>query len=317
MSILYQPDALRRRTDPLPAALWFALYVVVVIAGGALLGAFLVRLGLNADSGFWHDFVERHGGARITRRVQTGVAVLLGPWLLGKIGWRGFHDLGWESQRSGATRLRDLFRGMGLGFGVMGILFGLALTLGAREWDPEPNRPWILSIFVGFLVTGLGVGIIEETLTRGVLYRSMARCWTPWTGAGVSSAVFAYAHFLKPTPESFEAGLFAVLGSSLFDEMQNPHVPLKFLNMFLFGLALCRFVQRRGDIWYATGIHAAAVGLIKFVSDQTRIVGDRIPWFGHSAKFDDGWLLTLLLLGILVGVEAFKSPPDTTLHVKI
>ena len=317
MSILYQPDSIRRKTDPVTAALWFALYVVVVFVGGALLGGWLVRLGMAAESGVWHDLITEHGGSRVTRRVQTVLAVLLGFWMLGRIGWQGLSDIGWDSLRSVDTRLRDVCRGFALGFGVIGLIFGIALTLGAREWEPFSMGSWMASIFRGFLITGLGVGLIEETLTRGVLYRSMARAWTPWIGAVVSSVLFAYAHFLKATPESFDTGVFAVMVSSLTDGFAAPHSLLKFFNMFLFGLVLCRFVQKRGDIWYAVGIHAAAVGLIRFISMQTNIASDRNPWIGHSAKFDDGWLLALLLCVVLVGLERFRSPSGEKLRVHL
>ncbi|MCC5845059.1 MAG: CPBP family intramembrane metalloprotease [Verrucomicrobia bacterium] len=311
MSILIQPGSWRNRQDPVQAAWWFGFYVVAALVGGAFLGAFLVRYGLSQEEGFVSSLVENHGGSRITRRIQTVVAVLLGPWMLKQIGWQGLSDLGWDNpQRSAEAQRRDAYRGFALGLISVGGIFALAMISGARAWEPFSLGSWIGSILSGFLITGIGVGILEETLTRGVLYRSMARCWGAWTGAVVSSLIFAYAHFLKASPESFEAGVFAAVQSSFLDGLRMEQFGfLKLLNMFLFGILLCRMVARRGDIWYAVGLHASAVGLIKVISRQTTIAEiPRSAWFGHSAKFDDGWLLTLVLMVMIVVVDSVRSP---------
>lgn len=311
MSILIQPGSWKNRQDPVHAAWWFGFYVVLALLGGALLGALFVRYGLSRGEGLVYALVENHGGSRITRRIQTLVAVLLGPWILKQIGWQGFSDLGWDNpRRSFESQRRDAYRGFGLGLIAVGGIFVLAMWTGARRWEPFSAGSWVSSVLSGFLITGIGVGIIEETLTRGVLYRSMARCWGAWVAAVVSSLLFAYAHFLKATSESFEAGVFPAVQSSFLDGLRmEPLGFLKLLNMFLFGILLCRMVARRGDIWYAVGLHASAVGLIKVISRQTTIADiPRNLWFGHSAKFDDGWLLTLVLLFLIVVVDVVRSP---------
>jgi membrane protease YdiL (CAAX protease family) len=310
MSILIQPDSWRNRQDPLRAARWFGVYVFVALVGGAVLGALLVRYGLSQEEGFLSSLVENHGGSRITRRVQTILAVLLAPWMLKQIGWQGLSDIGWDNpHHSTESQRRDLYRGFAMGLIAVGGIFALAMLAGARTWEPSTAGAWTVSLLTSFLITGLGVGLIEETLTRGVLYRCMARCWGAWAAAVISSLIFAYAHFLKAQPESFEAGVWPAVVSSFVDGLRYEGFAfLKLLNMFLFGILLCRLVARRGDIWYAVGLHASAVGLIRVVSRQTTIADfPRNPWFGHSAKFDDGWLLTLILLVLIVAVDTVRS----------
>jgi membrane protease YdiL (CAAX protease family) len=318
MSILLNPPNLSRRTTPGRAVIWFGLYFVTAIAGGALLGGFLIRLGLEAESGWWADFVEANRVDRILRRFQTFLAVVLAPWMLKKIGWRGFRDMGWNSDQPRSQRHRDFWRWFGIGFLAMPFIFSISIYTGVRYWDMESTSGWIGPIFSSFLVTGIGVGIIEETLTRGVLFRSLARAWTPWVGAWVSSLLFAWAHFMKATAESFDEGVWAVLVSSLFADFSNPAVPLKFLNMLVFGLVLSRLVHHRGDIWAAVGLHASAVGCIKWFSAQTEYSRE-VPyqsWIGgHSSKFDDGWLLALLLLFLLCAIEwAHRHPASKRVH---
>lgn len=313
MSILIQPRSSRPRHRPGRSALWFAVYLLLSIGLGGLLGIFLARQGLNASEGLLHTLVENHGAARVMRRVQTLAAVLLAPWMLSRIGWQGFNDLGWSSHQLRRERWRDARLGYVIGLLFMAGLFALSMLLGVREWKPDSLPAIANTIFRGFLITGLGVGILEETMARGVLYRSMARAWTPWTAAIVSSLLFAYVHFLRADPAAMLEGFAAAMHSSLFDQLQSPRSGLKFFNLFLFGIVLCRMVAQRDDIWCAVGLHASAVGIIKLVGNHTRIADrDHVSfWLGPAASFDEGWLLTCLLLGLLGWLELFRLPAST------
>jgi membrane protease YdiL (CAAX protease family) len=320
MSILLDPPSLTRRARPGSAAGWLALYVLIVIVGGAWVGGWLLHSAMINESGFLFDAAQKFGADRLVRRFQTVLAVVLAPLLLKKIGWRGANDLGWNSAQPRSQRFRDFKIWFGIGLGLMTVLFGLSLYSGIREWRPISVWSWIWTLVPAFLITGIGVGIIEETLTRGVLYRSMERVWTSWTGAVISSSLFAWAHFMKASDESFLQGPWAVLHSSLFDEFSNGPTPLKCLNMFLFGLVLCRLVRYRGDIWAAVGLHAAAVGAIKWFSAQTefnREIGYQAWLGGHSSKFDDGWAMSVMLTAVLFGLELYFSTRPASSRVSL
>jgi len=320
MAILLDPPSLTRRARPSTAACWFVVYIALVIVGGALLGGWLLHGPMVSESGFRYGLAEEYGPDRIVRRLQTVLAILLAPLLLKKIGWRGVNDLGWRSEQTRPERKWDFIRWFVIGLVLMAVLFTLSLTSGIREWLPFSFGRWVGRFITAFLITGIGVGFIEETLTRGVLYRSMARVWTPWVGAVVSSGIFAWAHFMKATDASFLEGPLAVLQSSLFDEFARDVTRLKFLNMFLFGLVLCRLVRHRGDIWAAVGLHAAAVGAFKWFSRQTRFVPEAgyQAWLGgHSSKFDDGWAMALMLTLVLFVNEAYHATRPSKLRVDI
>ncbi|MDF3129126.1 CPBP family intramembrane metalloprotease [Kiritimatiellaeota bacterium B1221] len=306
MSILLNTASSHNRPASAASIGWFLGYFFTVMIGGALLGGFLIRLGLHGDGGLWQDFILEHGPARILRRFQTLCAVILAPWMLKKIGWGGITDLGWNSMQTRQERKRDFVQWFVLGCLGMIFVFSLALLSGVRNFNPFSFTVLISSLFSGFLITGIAVGFIEETLTRGVLYRSLAGVWTPWTAAIVSSLLFAWAHFMKATPESFEQGLGAIVWSSLFADFAKTAVPIKFFNMFAFGILLSRLVHHRGDIWAAVGLHAAAVGCIKMFSKMTEFdpaYGYRTWIGGHSSKFDDGWMLALVLVGLFCLTE--------------
>ncbi len=301
------------------SGLWFMVYVLCSLGGGALIGAWLISLGLEAESGIWHNLIAEHGAPRVLRRIQTLFAVILAPWMLKQIGWKGIGDFGWNGGQSRQERARDFAVGFALGLAAIGIIFAVSLLVEARYMRPFDSFAWFKTFLKGFFWTGLFVGVLEETLTRGVLYRSMARAWTPLLGAVVSSSIFAWAHFMKADPASFSEGPFAVLFSSLFHDFSNPTTALKCLNMFLFGIVLCRLVHQRGDIWAATGLHCSAVGLIKMVSKHSDYPRElpRNPWIGHSARFDDSWMQTLLLILLLLGIEFFlrRRPDSSRVHL--
>ncbi len=283
---------------------WFLLYFCAVIAGGGLLGAWLAKAGLAMDTGFWHELCADNP-ARIVRRVQTVLAVLLAPWMLRRIGWRGFRDLGWTAGGAPDRRWRDAGWAALTGAAIVCGLYLLSLEAGARTARPLTPAAFALSVAGGILLTGVGVGVIEETLTRGVLYRSMARAWTPWTGALVSSGLFAAAHFMKATRESFAGSAWEVFVSSWVDGFAKPDIPYKFLTLFLFGILLCRLVRHRGDIWAAAGLHAGAVGVMRVVGQNSdaNFSYPLNPWISRNAKFDDSLLLSLLLLGMILVLE--------------
>lgn len=292
---------------PWRTAGWFAAYVLISIVAGGLLGAFLVRWGMEQEQGVWFRLIEHSGGPRVMRRIQTLTAILLAPWMLRKIGWRGWSDLGWSSSQSGADRWGDARRGYGLGLVMVGILFGASLAFGVRDWRVFSISSWMMMFFKDVLITAIAVGILEETFARGVLYRTLARGCTAWVGALVTSMLFAYVHFLKVRPGRFEEGVVAAVQSSLFETLQLEHGGLKFLNLLLFGVVLCRMVYHRGNIWMAVGFHAGAVGIIKLSMRQTEVADRAVrnPWIGHASSFDEGWLMTVLLLLLLFCGELF------------
>jgi hypothetical protein len=123
MSILLNTPS-RNHVSSSRSTLWFGCYFVTVMIGGAFLGGWLIRWGLQNGSGAWHDLIVEHGPARILRRFQTLCAVLLAPWMLKKIGWQGFRDLGWHSGQSRQARKQDFVRWFLIGLLAMCSLFG-------------------------------------------------------------------------------------------------------------------------------------------------------------------------------------------------
>jgi membrane protease YdiL (CAAX protease family) len=154
-----------------------------------------------------------------------------------------------------------------------------------------------------FVVSCLAVSLIEETLARGILFRSLARVWTPLWAAVVISAVFGTAHYLRPLREAFTDGplfatTWAVLSSMPDYAAGVPLVGLRMFNLFLMSMVLCAFVVRTRTIWLAVGTHAGWVWVKRmndYLSDSARDVS--VPlWLGQKTDGTDSLLATAFLL---------------------
>jgi len=287
----------------------FIFFAFASLVGGAVLGTMLVRWGLSSGEGLLFSLIENHGGPTLVRRIQTLTAIALAPWLLKQIGWKGFSDLGWKTSKPEA--FRSALEGYAAGLLCMGVLCAIAFAFDARVYQVDDvANPW-LKVASGFIITGIGVGILEEIMARGVLFRSLARSTTPWLACLLTSILFSYAHFAEiEYPVVFEQGILASVKASLIGEFileNNSPILLEFLNLAMLGIVFCRMVTLKGHIWLAVGFHASAVGMIKTISILTNINYDvpRSPWIGHNSGFLDG-ILCLIFLGLLLGIVEFR-----------
>lgn len=93
----------------------------------------------------------------------------------------------------------------------------------------------ILSSLTAWGITFLLVGLFEEFAFRGYVQYTLASGIGFWPAATVMSGSFGLGHFLANPNEN-------VVGSAA---------------VVLFGLLLCFFLRRTGNLWCAVGFHAA------------------------------------------------------------
>jgi membrane protease YdiL (CAAX protease family) len=287
----------------------FIFFAFASLIGGAVLGILVVQWGMAQDVGWLFSLIEQGDGPTVVRRIQTLTAIALAPWLLKQIGWRGFSDLGWRAEK------RDIWISVAEGYVIgvisMGILTALAFAADVRIFQPDKVPHLWLEVAAGVLITGIGVGIVEDVMARGVLFRSLARSTTPWLACLLTSILFSYAHFAEiEFPAVFEEGIGPAVLASLQGEFvleQNAHIVLEFINLAMLGIVFCRMVSLKGHIWLAVGFHASAVGMIKTISILTNVNWDtpRNLWVGTNSGYLDGWAC-LVFLGLLLGIVEFR-----------
>jgi membrane protease YdiL (CAAX protease family) len=283
----------------------FLFFAFASLVGGAVIGVVMVRWGLASGDGLLFTLIDNHGGSTVVRRIQTLTAIALAPWLLKQIGWRGFRDLGVKAP--GRDIMLPVIGGYVIGILSMGGLLALAFLAEVRIFDPDDSPHLWLEVASGILITGIGVGIAEEVMARGVLFRSLARSTTPWLACLLTSILFSYAHFAEVEyPVVFEQGIWPSVRASLQGEFvleQNGPIVLEFINLAMLGILFCRMVSLKGHIWLAVGFHASAVGMIKTISILTNVnhAVPRSVWLGTSSGFLDGFAC-LIFQGLLLGI---------------
>ncbi|GLQ49307.1 lysostaphin resistance A-like protein [Dyella flava] len=150
---------------------------------------------------------------------------------------------------------------------------GLLWLLGSYHvLGVNPNVDWLPAVLIG----GIGAGISEEVLTRGVLFRVVEEGLGTWWALVISAAFFGIAHIFNPG---------ATWWSSLAIAIEA-------------GILLALVFHVTGSLWSCIGLHAA------WNITQGTIYG--IPVSGDRA---DGWLVSTLtgpdwLSGGAFGAEA-------------
>ncbi|MBX2826249.1 MAG: CPBP family intramembrane metalloprotease [Gammaproteobacteria bacterium] len=239
---------------------------------------------------------------RVFNRVLMVAAVLcLIPWLklLQAFSWNA---LGLRLSRGW---WKGLLYGCSIGVLQVAMLGGVHLVFGAREWN------WELEVgkFVGYIASGIAVGLIEEFIFRGGLCLSLRELSQRALVAVVlvGSTFFALVHF--PHAEHLPGSITAMSGWEMWGDLGrqflNPaDVIQRWFGLWLAGICLCIAALRTGSLWLPIGIHAGWVCGIKSnnrISDATS-ESSGILWGGHPLDGMVAWVfLGALLIWLLKG----------------
>ncbi|MEI6084690.1 MAG: CPBP family intramembrane glutamic endopeptidase [Verrucomicrobiota bacterium] len=232
---------------------------------------------------------------RIFNRTLLGVA-LLGLWpLFRRLQIRSWAEIGFARR---SDWWQQALLGGGLGLLTFGIGGALLIGLGVRALAFAPV-PWL-----GLLLTGIVVGVFEETFFRGAIFSTLRRGWPVWLALLVTSAIYSALHFLKPKGGTefainwltgFEYLAFVIQNSA-----QRPGTAIGFVTLLLAGGVLTIALVRTGSLYLSIGLHAGWVIALKLFAGQTDPVGGR-QWWGGSSLVDNMLVWpVLLVLGIVI-----------------
>ena len=206
------------------------------------------------------DHATFAGGAHMSLASPVGVAIYLTTMALPALLAYLFLVRVVERRPVGELSVRRLPRGL-----LLGILGGLALfsavvgtlwLLGSYHvTGTNPDAHWLLAL----LSVGLGAGIGEEIITRGVLFRIVEEGLGTWWALAISALFFGLAHGHNPGATVWSSAAIAIEAGLLF--------------------ALLYHLTR--SLWPCIGLHAA------WNFAQGTIYG--IPVSGTHA---DGWLVS-------------------------
>jgi len=150
--------------------------------------------------------------------------------VMGKLEHRKFGEYGLPLRL--ALR-KDFWVGSLTGFlAISGTLLAMFLLHGFRVSGLAIHGPTILSSLFGWGVAFLLVGLVEEFLFRGYIQYTLTSGVGFWPAAFVMSGLFGLGHFFNSHENA--VGSVAVV---------------------MFGLLLCLFLRRTGNLWCAVGFH--------------------------------------------------------------
>ena len=170
-----------------------------------------------------------------------------------------------------------------------------------------------------YLLGGLVVGLLEETVCRGVIFGLFKRSTGLWTGAVLSSLLFAIVHFAKPAVPvgivygHWDSGL-NLMGHLFGGVGWNAHFFPMVLTLFVMGVILCVFYDLYGNLYFIIGLHAGWVWVMRcgvFFFDNRK--GAALHYlFGNSESVVKGYAvlsasLLLLTLALFSWRRAKKS----------
>lgn len=154
-------------------------------------------------------------------------------WVRAKIEHRRWSEYGLPLRQ--ALR-KDFWVGSLMGFlAISGTLLTMFLLHGFRVTGLALHGTAILSSLVGWGIAFLLVGLFEEFAFRGYVQYTLASGMGFWPAAFLMSGLFGLAHFIADPNEN-------VVGS---------------VAVVMFGLLLCLFLRRTGNLWCAVGFHFA------------------------------------------------------------
>jgi len=182
---------------------------------------------------------QRHLGAVTITPFLLGVSssiafaiLCLVTLVMGRIENRKFSEYGLPFRQALG---KDFWIGCLSGFlAISGTLLAMFLLHAFRITGFALHGKVILPALTRWAIAFLMVGMWEEFLNRGYLQYTLACGFGFWPAAFVMSGFFAFGHAF------------------------NPHeTPVGVASVVLFGLLLCLFLRRSGNLWCAVGFHAA------------------------------------------------------------
>jgi membrane protease YdiL (CAAX protease family) len=261
------------------------LLLFVVLFGGFV----LIRAGGP------RSFVEQYksqGHITITPLIMGGSEALamlflgIAAWIMSKLERRKVAEYGLPLRQ--ALR-KDFWVGSGIGFlAISGTLLTMFLLHGFRVTGLALHGTAILSSLFGWGIAFLLAALFEEFLNRGYLQYTLASGIGFWPAAFVTSGLFGLGHFFNANENA--VGSIAVV---------------------MFGLLLCLFLRRTGNLWCAVGFHLGYDwGQIFYGVPDSGIV----PYHNllHSTLNGPRWLT-----GGIVGPEASILTPIALLVVAL
>ena len=159
------------------------------------------------------------------------IAVVAATMVMARLEHRSPWRYGLALRRAGGL----FAAGLGWGFLALSVLVGLLALTGHLTISGAGNPPLVaLRYAAEWAVAFLGVGLFEETLSRGYLQTRLSRAVGFWPAAVLLSILFGAGHYSN-----------------------HGETAIGLIGAGTVGLVFCYSLYRSGSLWWAIGFHAA------------------------------------------------------------
>lgn len=188
------------------------------------------------------------------------------------------------------------------GIGMIVIIYASSAALGAIELKPEASASGFLSNLGNALLAGILVGLLEEAVFRGLVFRMFYTALKPIPAIILSSVFFAVLHF-KASAEAFtdsspqEIGLYEgfytawAMMAALVTEFDFTYLA----SIFLVGILLHQVFLLTSNLWANAALHAGWVFTIKAVGGAFQTSPSANAFTG-TTRVADGFLVIVVLI---------------------
>ena len=210
--------------------------------------------------------------------------------------------LGFQAGPAGAVLMRAWLYGMIMLLPVSGYF----LMCGYRTWEPAGSLIEPVTVIIRAVLSGLIIGLIEESLLRGLLQTQITRAANALTAVITVSFIYSSVHFLKaPELEPLHTihwySGFNVLFSAVANLGQISSDAGSWAALFFAGILLALIRIHTDNILWCIGLHAGWVSHIKIFKSFTdrdnhaacaTLAGDYDRYIGELSAV---WIIGLLI----------------------
>ena len=271
------------------------IYIIGAFSGAALIAP-IVWMGVFSDEPLlsFLNFLEPHDDFHRYFNRCLLLLSLSGLWILWRITQiKSWQELGWVQFKGNS---RPLGYGILIGLASLTAVAALTLIFDAREFRNGIQHSEWIHHGINTLGAAILIGVMEETLFRGMLFGLLKRDMNWRTAAAISALIYASVHFIDQKPSidtiSWSSG-FTAFPQFIHDFKNDPHWPAYYSNMILAGLILAGVFQRTGNIYCSIGIHAGWIIALKTNGFLTHPINTHVLW--GKDRTSDGWVATPLL----------------------
>ena len=268
----------------------FALFLGLMLAALAAIGVLSYPAWVVLHPRF--DFPFHRIGERIGM-----LALLVGFILVARrAGLADRSSLGYGLPRS--LFVREVLGALAIGAVTMLLVVAIMTGLGLLDWsDAAAMTGGRLSrLLLSRLLSGLAVGLIEETFLRGAMFTAIARESGTRTAIILTSIVYSATHFFAsyhiPADQVTPSSGLTLLAGTLHLFAHPLGIADAFLCLFAVGVVLACIRAVTGNIAACIGLHAGWVWVMLVVHELTRpLRGQPLGFLLSSFDGFVGWLV--------------------------